>query len=137
MSRGGHSFCFGLARPYNGGTTIAVAHDLCAADLHTRLMAVNSRGDEVPARYYADAAAQTAHSFVNHFGREHPANYSSNAGREILGLLDTEFALPPEQIREYRVQSRPFERVEIEAIALRPRPAGEATSKGRTPSPRP
>ena len=135
MSKDGHSFCFGVARPYRGGTSIAVAHNLAAADLHTRLMAV-SQGKELPARYYADPAAHTSHSFVNHFGREHPANYSSKAGREILSMLDTEFDLPPEKILEYRVQSRPFERAEIKDIALQPRPAGKSPSKAQAPAPR-
>ena len=48
-------------------------------------------------------------------------------------MLDAEFALPPEQIREYRVQSRPFERAEIKDIALKPRPAGKSTSKAESP----
>jgi RNA polymerase sigma factor (sigma-70 family) len=136
MIKDGYRFYFGTVRPYQGGTIVAVAHNVTEADLHTRLMAVDWQGKEHPPRYYADAAARTAHSFVNHFGREHPANYASKAGREILGLLDAEFALPPEQIREYRVQSRRFERAEIEDIALKPRPAGKPTSKVQAPSPR-
>jgi RNA polymerase sigma factor (sigma-70 family) len=136
LIKDGHYFYFGVARPYQSGTLVAVAHNLTAADVHCRLMAVDFQGKEHPPRYYADAAARTAHSFVNHFGREHPANYSSQAGREILSMLDTEFTLPPEQIREYRVQSRRFERAEIEDIALKPQPAGKPTSKVQAPSPR-
>ena len=63
--------------------------------------------------------------FVNHLGGEHPANYSSRAGDQILCMLDTEFLLPYDQIREFRFQSRPFERAEIKDIALQPRPAGK------------
>jgi hypothetical protein len=116
-------FYFGLARPYKGGTTIAVAHNLVDIDLHTRLVAVDLQGKEHFANYYADADANTAHSYVNHFGREHPANYSSEAGVEILSMLDTEFNLPPDQLKEFRLQSRPFERAEIKDIALQQRRA--------------
>jgi hypothetical protein len=119
--RDGRKFYFGLARPYKGGTTIAVAHNLVDIDLHTRLVAVDFQGKEHPANYYADADAYTAHSYVNHFGREHPANYSSEAGGEILSMLDTEFNLPPDQLKEFRLQSRPFERAEIKDIALQQR----------------
>ena len=58
-------------------------------------------------------------------GREHPANYSSGAGGETFSMLDTEFSLPYDQIREFRIQSRRFERAEIKGIALQPRPAGK------------
>jgi hypothetical protein len=123
----GHKFYFGKARPYqyNGGTTIAVAHNLVDANLHLRLVAVDRQGKEHQPSYYADADAdaRTSHSFVNHFGREHPANYSSEATGEIFSMLDTEFSLPFDQIQEFRVQSRPFERAEINDIALQPRPA--------------
>jgi hypothetical protein len=39
-------------------------------------------------------------------------------------MIDVEFALPPGQIREYRLQSRPVGRFEIKDVALRPRKAG-------------
>jgi hypothetical protein len=123
--RDGRKFYFGLARPYKGGTTIAVAHNPVDINLHTRLVAVDLQGKESPANYYADADANTAHSYVNHFGREHPANYSSEAGGEILSMLDTEFSLRLDQIKEFRVQSRPFERAQIKEIALNPRAPGK------------
>jgi hypothetical protein len=123
----GHKFYFGKLRPYrhNGGTTITVAHNLLDVNLHIRLVAIDRQGKEHQASYYADADARTSHSFVNHLGREHPANYSSVASGEVLKLLDTEFSLPYDQIQEFRVQSRPFERAEIKDIALQPRPAGK------------
>jgi RNA polymerase sigma factor (sigma-70 family) len=124
----GHKFYFGKARPYwyNGGaTTIAVAHNLVDANLHLRLVAVDRQGKEHQPSYYADADARTSHSFVNHFGTEHPADYSSEATGEIFSMLDTEFSLPFDQIQEFRVQSRPFERAEINDIALQPRPAAK------------
>jgi hypothetical protein len=124
----GHKFYFGKARPYwynNGGTTIAVAHNLVDANLHLRLVAVDRQGKEHQPRHYEDADAHTSHSFVNPFGTEHPADYSSEATGEIFSMLDTEFSLPFDQIQEFRVQSRPFERAEINDIALQPRPAAK------------
>ena len=47
----GHKFYFGKARPYqyNGGTTLAVAHNLTDVDLHTRVVHVDGQGKEHPA----------------------------------------------------------------------------------------
>ena len=99
---GGHSFLegpikfyFGKAREYRGGTAISVGQNIVGQD--SRVVAV-------------DAA-----------GQEHAPSWQSGAGGDILSLLDAEFRLPPAQIREYRVQSRPFQRVELGPIALRPR----------------
>jgi hypothetical protein len=117
----GHKFYFGQARRHDGGTTIAVAHNLVDVDTHNRLVAIDHLGNVHPADRYADAQALTDHSFVNPMGREHPANYASKAHGEIIGMLDAEFSLPLEQIREFCVQSRPFERAEIKDIALHPR----------------
>lgn len=92
-TRDGREFYFGKARPSQSGTLIAVAHDL--ADRDARLVAVDLDG------------------------REHlPASSSAGGGR--VRLIDVEFPLPPGRIREYRFQSRPFERAEIRAISLRP-----------------
>ena len=44
--------------------------------------------------------------------------------------------LPPDQIKEFQVQFRPFEEAEIKGIALDPRPVSASTSKPRTESPR-
>ena len=41
-----------------------------------------------------------------------------------LDLIDAEFPLPPDQIKEYLVQFRPYEEVEIPGIALKPRAGG-------------
>jgi hypothetical protein len=125
MIKDGHQFSFGKPRPYKGGTTITVAHNLLDVNLHIRLVAIDRHCKEHQASYYADADARTSRSFVNHLGREHPANYSSGASGEVLKMLDTEFSLPYDQIQEFRVQSRPFERAEIKDIALQPRPAGK------------
>ena len=96
--KGPLKFYFGKARAYEGGTAIAVAQNIVGRD--SRVVAVDRDG------------------------REHPPAYSSGAGGEILSLLDVEFrSLTPDQVREYRVQSRPFEVAEIPDIALQPRPA--------------
>jgi len=105
----GHKYDFGKARAYQGGTSMAVAHNLVNMDI--RLVAVDLQG------------------------KEHPANYSGGPGA-ILSVIDAEFhRLPPDQIREFRVQSRPFERAQIKDIALQPRPAGKSTTKAAAPSP--
>ncbi len=112
FSSGGHKFYFGKARAYQGGTSIAVAQNIVGQDL--RIAAVDLQG------------------------REHPCGYTSGAGGEVLSLLDAEFdLLPPERIREYRVQSRPFERAEIKGIAVKPRTSGESSSRPRAEAPRP
>jgi hypothetical protein len=121
VRRDGRKFYFGTARPYQGGTTIAVAHNLVEANLHTRLVAVDFQGKEHPADRYRDAAAHAANVYLDPLGKEHPANDSLETSGGILSMLDTEFDLPPDRIREFRVQSRPFERAEITNIALKPR----------------
>jgi hypothetical protein len=35
--------------------------------------------------------------------------------------ISVEFALPPDQIKEFRLQTRPFEEVAIPRVALRPK----------------
>jgi RNA polymerase sigma factor (sigma-70 family) len=107
----GHRFRYGKIRAYGGGTALAIAHDLVGID--ARLVAVDRQR------------------------KEHPATYSSGAGDETLGLLDAEFPLPPDQIVDYRFQTRPFELAEIKGIALQPRRAGKPTSKTEAPSPQP
>ena len=96
LIKDGHEFHFGHAHSCQGGTAVAVAHNLTDAGIHTRLMALDHLGKEHPAVRYADAAAHTAHSFVNHFGKEHPAHYSSGSRREVFSMLDAEFAMPPD-----------------------------------------
>jgi hypothetical protein len=56
----GHEFHFGHAHSCYGGTAVAVAHNLTAAGIHTRLMAVDSLGKEHPAQLYADAAFRSS-----------------------------------------------------------------------------
>jgi hypothetical protein len=78
---------------------------------------------------------RSVESFVNHLGKEHPANYSSGAGGEVLKMLDTEFSLPYDGIQEFRIQSRQFEGSEIKDIALQPRPAGTPSTNTEGPHP--
>jgi len=109
MVSDGHKYYFGKARSYEGGTSIAIAHNIVGRD--NRIVAVDLQG------------------------KEHAGNYSSGGGGEILGLLDAAFGLPPDQIREFRVQSRPFERAEIKNICLEPRSAGRSTTTPNTEMP--
>jgi RNA polymerase sigma factor (sigma-70 family) len=97
--KGPLKFYFGKARAYHGGTSIAVAQNIVGRD--SRVVAIDRNG------------------------KVHKPNYSSGAGGEMLSLLDAEFGLPPDQIREYAVQSRPFESVEISCILLNPRAPAE------------
>jgi hypothetical protein len=102
-TQGPLKFYFGKARAHEGGTAIAVAQNIVGQD--SRVVAVDRQG------------------------QEHPPAYSSGAGGAILSLLDVEFrSLTPDQIREYRVQSRPFEVAEIKEIALQPPPLGSRSS---------
>jgi hypothetical protein len=101
----GRKFSFGKARPYTAGgrsmTVFSVAHNYLEHD--RRIVAIDLEG------------------------RQHPAvSYSSGSDGDkkwVLDLIDAEFPLPPDQIREYQVQFRPFEVVEIRGVALSPRPA--------------
>ncbi|WP_422927965.1 RNA polymerase sigma factor [Singulisphaera sp. PoT] len=95
FSAGSHKFYFGKAREYRGGTAIAIAQNIVGQDL--RVVAIGPEG------------------------ATYPATYSSGGGETTLSLLDAEFSLPPGQIREYMVQSRPFERKIIADIAFQPR----------------
>jgi RNA polymerase sigma factor (sigma-70 family) len=51
-------------------------------------------------------------------GEEFPAEIRSSAGVKEFMQIQGEFELPPDQIREFRVQTRPYEAVEIPGIAL-------------------
>jgi RNA polymerase sigma factor (sigma-70 family) len=115
MSQNNHQFYFGKARPYRlrygpidePGTAIAVAHDINGRDC--RLVAIDQDG------------------------KARPAVFSTAGWGATLNLFDAEFRLPPERIKAYQVQSRPFERAEIGSIALRPRSGqGDAPTKPRS-----
>ncbi len=101
----GHKFSFGKARlsTVHGRpmTVFAVAHNFFGQD--RRLVAIDRDGKPHPAVSYSVG--------------------SDGDKKWAIDLIDGEFDLPPDQIREYQVQFRPFEEAEIKDIALNPRPA--------------
>jgi hypothetical protein len=102
----GHKFSFGKARPYvahgRGMTVFAVAHNFFGQD--RRLVAIDRDGTMYPGV---------------------PSSGSDGDPKWVVDLIDAEFPVPPDQIKEYQVQFRPFELAEITGIALNPRPAGK------------
>jgi beta-lactamase regulating signal transducer with metallopeptidase domain len=89
-------FFFGSARETRRGTARVVAHNIMDRDV--RLVA------------------------VDHSGREHYPG-AATSGAKQMRMIDVEFALPPDQIAEYRLKSRPIVRFEIDNVALQPRKA--------------
>jgi len=75
------------------GTTISVTHNI--RDKPVRLVAVD--GD----------------------GKELPAEIRSGGGVKDFQQIVVEFDQPPEQIKEFRLQTRPYDEVEIPRIALK------------------
>ena len=113
MGVNGHRFSFGKARAYQAYgrtmTAMAVAHNFLGKD--RRLVAVDRAGKV-------------------HVGA--PTSGSDGDPRWVLDLIDAEFdLLPPERIKEYQVQFRPYEEVEIKGIALKPRTPGASRSNPR------
>jgi beta-lactamase regulating signal transducer with metallopeptidase domain len=98
IERDDRAFFFGQAREYRRGTALAIAHNI--VDREVRVVAVDQDG------------------------KEHVPGHATWGGGKHLKMLDVEFALPPDQLREYRLQSRPVGRFEIKNVALRPRKAG-------------
>ena len=98
----GHKFAFGKARPFAAHgrpmTVFAVAHNFFEQD--RRIVAIDRDGKAHPAvRYSAGSDGDT---------------------KWVIDIIDAEFDLPPDQIKEYQVQFRPFELAEIKDIALIP-----------------
>jgi beta-lactamase regulating signal transducer with metallopeptidase domain len=98
IERGDRAFFFGKPRENRQGTAIAIAHN------------INDRDVRVVA--------------VGRDGQERGARSTTSGGARHLKMLDVEFDLPPDQIREYRLQSRPVGRFEIKNVALQPHKAG-------------
>ena len=90
------SYIFGDAIATKKGTTLSVTHNI--QDKSVRLVAVD--GD----------------------GKELPAEIRSGTGVKDFQQIVVEFDQPPEQIKEFRLQTRPYEEVEIPGIALELRP---------------
>jgi RNA polymerase sigma factor (sigma-70 family) len=102
----GHKFSFGKARPGTSHgrpvTVFAVAHNFFEQD--RRLVAIDTESKAHPAVSYSVG--------------------SDGDKRWVIDLIDGEFDVPTDRIREYQVQFRPFEAAEIKNIPLNPRPAG-------------
>jgi hypothetical protein len=86
------SYIFGGAIPTDKGTTISVTHDI--RDKAVRLIAID--GD----------------------GKELLGQIRSMVGVKDFQQIATEFDQPPDQIKEFRLQTRTYEEVEIPRIAL-------------------
>jgi hypothetical protein len=99
MSQGGQkvSVAFGAARAFNGGVAITISTNLVGPDL--RLVAVDADGTE--------------HT---------PTRWQGGGAGGVLSLIDAEFGLPPERVKEFRLQSRKFEWAEFPNVWLPPPP---------------
>lgn len=93
-SKSGPSYIFGEAVAGKKGATLTVSHDI--GDVAVRIVAVDRSGRE---------RAQV--------GR-------TGTGVKDFYQLAAEFDLDPEAIQEYRLQTRPYQRVEIPGITLKP-----------------
>ncbi len=94
-SKGG--ILFAKARAVAGGTAMVVAHNLSGVDL--RIVAVDSDGNE-----------------------QGPSSAGA-VGSGGTQLHDLEFKLPPDQLREFRLQTRPYHWAEFRDVPLDPRPS--------------
>ena len=92
-SRDGPSFIFGDVIATKTGSTLSVTHNI--QDMSFQLVAVDRDG------------------------KEHPAAIRSGSGVKDFQQMVGEFDLSPDQIKEFRVQTRPFEGVEVPGIALK------------------
>ena len=89
----GASFIFANPIATQKGTALAVTHNI--QDKAVRLIA------------------------IDHDDKELPAEIRSDAGVKDFQQLVVEFKQPPEEIKEFQLQVRPYEEVEIPCIALR------------------
>jgi hypothetical protein len=91
--RDGPSYIFSGTIATKNGTAISVSHNIW--DKPVRLIAIDVDGKELP------------------------AEIQSGGGVKDFRQLVVEFDQPPEQIKEFRLQTRPYEEVEIPRIALK------------------
>lgn len=89
----GVSYIFSGAIAGDNKTSLAVTHNI--RDRSVRVVAIDVDGHEIPAKA------------------------GSSAGVQDFEQALLEFDLPQDQIKEFRLQSRPFEEVEIPRVALR------------------
>jgi RNA polymerase sigma factor (sigma-70 family) len=105
MGVNGHRFSFGKARAYQAHgrsmTVFAVAHNFLGRD--RRLVAIDRDGK----------------SYVGQSSMG-----SDGDPKWVLDLIDAAFPLPPDRIKEFQVQFRPYEEAEISGVALKPRAGG-------------
>jgi RNA polymerase sigma factor (sigma-70 family) len=94
VSKPGLSYTFEEAVAGGKGTILTVSHNI--GNDAVRIVAVDRSGKERP--------------HVNEIGSGGKDSYNIRA----------EFDLDPDAIQEYRLQTRPFERVEVKGIALKP-----------------
>jgi RNA polymerase sigma factor (sigma-70 family) len=111
----GHKFSFGKARPLSVHgrelTVFAVAHNFFGQD--RRLVAIDRDGEAHPAHSYSAG--------------------SDGDKKWVIDIIDAEFDLPPDQIKEFQVQFRPIEESLIKDIALNPRSTGKPAAKAAPP----
>jgi hypothetical protein len=88
------SYIFSAAIATKSGTTWSVTHDL--HDVAVRLVAIDKGG------------------------KEHPGMFRSGAGVKDYVQTTVEFPLPPDEIREFRFQTRSYEAIELPGVALDP-----------------
>ena len=91
-SRFGPSYIFSNAIATEKGTLLSVTHNI--RDKPVRLVA------------------------VDHDGKAHPAEVRSGGGVGDFQQIVVEFDQPPQQIKEFWFQSRPYEHIDIPRIAL-------------------
>ncbi|QEH38219.1 ECF RNA polymerase sigma factor SigW [Aquisphaera giovannonii] len=89
------SYVFSAPIPTREGTALSVSHNI--QDKSVRLIAIEVGGREVPGKVLSGSGASDFHQ------------------------LTVEFDLLPARITEFRLQARPFEKVDIAGIALRRR----------------
>jgi hypothetical protein len=92
-NRFGPCYIFSAPIATQKGTTLSVTHNI--QDQPVRLVAIDADG------------------------AERPAEVRSGSGVKDFRQLVVEFDLPPGQIKEFRLQTRPYEEVEIPRIALK------------------
>jgi RNA polymerase sigma factor (sigma-70 family) len=86
------SYIFGDAIPGKEGTLLAVTHNVEGMALRVLAIDVN--------------------------GKEHPGGIRSSLGVTGFQQIKIEFDLPPDQIRNFLLQTRPYQKVEIPGIRL-------------------
>jgi len=89
------SFIFSKSIATSKGTVVSLSHDI--EDRQIQILAVDRKGDMHPAK-----------------------SRSGGGGVKKFSQLVVEFELPPDQIKEFRVQAREYEKIEIPDVQLEP-----------------